>query len=114
MWKNSELSSATVVASSVDVAAARLNDAALHNIDRVIALSNFATVNLTIVFLMCRDRIERVFLQKTKLEMRRKELISTQWKRPKIMHDATHVLSYGSTYFCVPARQRWKANHSTQ
>ena len=63
MWKNSELSSATVVASSVDEAVVRLNNAALHNIDRVIAVSNFAKVNLTIVFLMCRDKIERVFLQ---------------------------------------------------
>ena len=50
MWKNSELSASAVDASSVDEAVVRLNNVELQNIDRVIAVSNFAPVNLTIVF----------------------------------------------------------------
>ena len=58
MWKNSELSSSFVfvaeffvrLSSFVDVAFVRLNNVALHNnIARVIVVSNFAAVNLTIV-----------------------------------------------------------------
>ena len=85
MWKNSELSaSAAAVASSVDVAVVRWNNVALHNIDRVIAVSNFATVNLTIVFMMCRDKIERVFLPKMEVTREGNNFVSAQLKRPKL------------------------------